>query len=387
MNPSYRITQRARLLAASLALAFTGCAIAETNAPPAFLTVVTAHFAAWDRNHDGILATNELDALVADPRVAKQEAAAVAALKRASRSRTIKLPPLTLESIPALATNKPAAGSPDLARMYREGMTRLGNATHRELFASGLPKLETIHQGKLGNCFCLAPLGAMVHRNPKQVADLFTARGDGTYRVQLGKQAVLVTPPTDAELAMTASNEQDGIWVNLYEKAVGQARNEARPPAERAGSALDALARGGSAGTMLALITGHEITRFSFKFAKDPAVAGKEREAKLKELSEQLAAAAAARRLMTCGTLKTTTPGLTPNHAYAVLDYSAKTDAVTLWNPHGGKFSPKGDPGLKNGYPEKDGVFELPVRDIVQQFSGMAFEVTEAKSHENPTPP
>jgi hypothetical protein len=367
-------------LAASLALAYSGCALAETNAPPTFLSVVTAQFATWDKNRDGVLASNELDALVADPRITKQAAAAVAALKRASRSRTIKLPPLTLQSISALATNKPAAGNPDLARMYREGVSRLGNAPHRELFASGLPKLETIHQGKLGNCFCLAPLGAMVHRNPKQVADLFAAQGDGAYRVKLGKQAVLVTPPTDAELAMTASNEQDGIWVNLYEKGIGQARNEARPPEQRAGSAIDALARGGSAGTMLAFITGHEITRFSFKFAKDPAVTRDEREAKLKELSQQLAAAAAARRLMTCGTLKTTTPGLTPNHAYAVLDYDAKTDAVTLWNPHGGKFTPKGAPGLEHGYPEKDGIFQIPVRDFVRQFSGMAFEVTEAAS-------
>jgi hypothetical protein len=364
-------------LAVSLALGFSGSARVASSAPPTFASVVAAQFAAWDKNHDGVLSTNELDALVADPQITNQVAAAVAALKRASRSRTIKLPPLTLESISALATNKPGAGNPDFARMYREGLSRVGNAPHRELFASGLPRLETIHQGKLGNCFCLAPLGAMVHRSPKQVADMFSLQDDGTCRVRLGKQVVLVTPPTDAELAMTSSNEQDGIWVNLYEKGIGKVRNEARPPEQRSGSALDALARGGSAGTMLALITGHEITRFSFKFAKDSAVTGEAREAKLGELSKELAAAAAAKKLMTCGTLKTTTPGLTSNHAYAVLDYDAKTDAVTLWNPHGGKFTPKGAPGLENGYPEKDGVFQIPVRDFVQQFSGMAFEAAE----------
>ena len=48
-----------------------------------------------------------------------------------------------------------------------------------------------------------------------------------------------------------------------------------------------------------------------------------------------------------------------------------------LWNPHGGKFTPKGAPGLDNGYPEKDGVFQMPMRDFVQQFSGRAFEAAE----------
>jgi hypothetical protein len=81
---------------------------------------------------------------------------------------------------------------------------------------------------------------------------------------------------------------------------------------------------------------------------------------------------------MTCGTLKTTTPGLTPNHAYAVLGYETETDTVKLWNPHGGNFTPKGPPGPARGYPEKDGLFSVPVSAFVQQFSGMAFETIEA---------
>ena len=101
-----------------------------------------------------------------------------------------------------------------------------------------------------------------------------------------------------------------------------------------------------------------------------------EREAKLGDLRRQLSVAVRENRLMTCGTLKTTTPGLTPNHAYAVLGYDAKTDLVKLWNPHGGSFTPKGTSGLAKGYPMKDGVFQMPAAEWVQQFSGMAFEVT-----------
>src|SRR6185295_3968187 len=118
-----------------------------------------------------------------------------------------------------------------------------------------------------------------------------------------------------------------------------------KPEAQTPVSPIDALGRGGSAGTMLSFITGHEITRFSFKFAKDTAATPAQRDAKLSELRNQLNAAVRENRLMTCGTTKTTTPGVTPNHAYAVLGFDAKTDAVTLWNPHGSSFTPKGPMG------------------------------------------
>jgi hypothetical protein len=339
-----------------------------------FVQVVEQQFARWDTNRDGRLSPEELNAAVADSTTTGNQAAAVAALKRAGRSKSYKLPPLTLDHIRQLAAKPSVTNTPNLQRMYLEGLRRITNAVRRDLFASGAPRLDTIHQGKLGNCFCLAPLGAMVHRDPQQVMAMFHRQEDGKYRVTLGKSTACVAPPTDAEIAMTSSNERDGIWVNLYEKALGEARNESRSAEQRAGSPVDALARGGSAGTMLAFITGHEITRFSFKFAKEPAVPTSERETKLAELRRLLNATAIEKRLMTCGTLKTTTPGLTPNHAYAVIGYEPETDSVRLWNPHGGNFTPKAPAGQTNGYPEKEGVFSVPTGAFVQQFSGMAFE-------------
>ncbi len=377
MKPFRNFRRLVALLAIGISTAEVGCwTRAVASSPDVFLEVVSAEFLQWDANHDGVLSTNELDAAVASVDTKGKPAAAIAALKRASRSTRYKLPALTLENIRQVASAAAAADKPDFSRMFTEGFTRITNATSRELFVSGMPKLETIHQGKLGNCFCLAPLGAMVHRDPRQVAGLFSPQEDGRYRVTLGKQTVRIAPPTDAEIAMTASNERDGIWVNLYEKAVGAALNETRPADQRAGSPMDVLARGGSAGTMLAFITGHEIERFSFRFSKDAGTKPADREAKLIDLRRQLAVAVRENRLMTCGTLKTTTPGLTPGHAYAVLGYDAKTDLVKLWNPHGGSFTPKGPTGLAKGYPMKDGVFQMPVADWVQQFSGMAFEVT-----------
>jgi len=337
-----------------------------------FVASVQKNFARWDLNHDGTLSPSELDAAVADPLTINENAAAAATLKRASRLTKAPLPPLTPDNIATLTEQS----RPDLARMFRDGLKRIASATNRNLFADGLPKLETIHQGKLGNCFCLAPLGALVGRDPAQVAGMFSRQDNGNYRVQFGKKSVEVAPPTDAEIAMTSSNEDAGIWVNLYEKALGVARNEDRPLEKRVDLPIDAE-RGGSAGTMLAYITGHEIARFSFRFAKEPASATNDFTAKLTDLRKQLAEAVQTHRLMTCGTIKPTTPGLTPSHAYAVLGYDTTGDSVRLWNPHGQDFQPNGAPGPESGYATTNGVFQIPLEQFVRQFSGMAFELLE----------
>lgn len=314
---------------------------------PTFLEVVTTRFERWDRDHDGVLAVAELDALVADPLNKGDEAAAIAVLKRAARSTRMKIPPLTLSYVKEAVGAAPSATRPDFGKMYKEGQAVLASASKREPFPDGPPRLDTVHQGRLGNCFCLAPLGAMVHRDPQQVVRLFAKEADGSYRVALGKRNVRITPPSDTELAMTSSNEGAGLWVNLYEKAVGTALNEAKPVEQRTGSPMDVLAKGGSAGTMLEFITGHPIRRISFVFAKDAKVDEAGRQAKLRELRTQVEAAAREQRLMTCGTLAVTTPGLTPNHAYAVLGFDAKTQQVRLWNPHGGAFKPRASPARR----------------------------------------
>lgn len=345
---------------------------------PEFLQTVTAKFAAWDRDGNGELSKDDIDAAVADPKNTGKDAAAAAALKRAVRNTKTKLPTLTKENLAKILTAPASADRPDLAVIYAAGLVRLEKFGSRELFPAGPPRLQGIHQGKLGNCFCLAPLGAMLDRDPKQVADLFKLQKDGRYVVTLGKHVVEVALPTDAELILTSSNETGGLWLNLYEKAVGEALNRDRPEDKRANSPIDVLGKGGSAGTMLAFITGHEMKRFSCKFAKDKETTREEREAKLQELRGELESAVKEKRLMTCGTLKTTTPGITPNHAYAVLDYDVKEDKIRLWNPHGGAFTPKGPAGPANGYERKNGIFAVPLTEFVDQFSGLAFEVEPA---------
>jgi len=42
----------------------------------------------------------------------------------------------------------------------------------------------------------------------------------------------------------------------------------------------------------------------------------------------------------------------------------------------------KGEPGPKNGYPIRDGIFELPLTVFVKEFSGTAYEIVPPHSNE-----
>ncbi|MBK8038097.1 MAG: hypothetical protein IPK22_13340 [Verrucomicrobiaceae bacterium] len=347
-----------------------------------FLAILTKNFASWDFDHDGLLSANELNKLVEAAEVHGEDAAAIAALKRASRSRVAKLPTFTLEHLQTLTKAQPLGkGMPDLPAMFGGSLKRIAKIK-RELFSPEGPRIETIRQGRMGNCFSLAPLAALAHERPEYVRDqMIRPLENGRYVVKLGKQEVEVAAPTDAEIALTSENEDGSLWVNVYEKAAGVAHNAKKPADKRDATGLDALNRGGSAGTQLAFITGREMFRVSCSFAKKKDLPQTDYDKHMAELRAALTAATKENRLMTCGTLKTTIPGLTPNHAYAILGYDSANDVIRVWNPHGDTREVKGEPGPKNGYPIRDGIFELPLTVFVKEFSGTAYEI--APTHFN----
>lgn len=332
-----------------------------------FLEVVQANFPAWDTNHDQILSTEELDMAFEDPANKGPAAAALAALRHASLATNA--PALTLANISKLATNE----NSNLLKFYNQSLGRIKRVTHRELFVSGLPQLSTIHQGRMGNCFCLAPLGAMVYRDPHEVASWFEVQSNGNVLVKMAEGPISVPPPTDAELAFASGNTQDGVWVNLYEKAIGEARNERKPPGKRFEVALDAVAKGGNEVPIMSYITGHKVSVMGLRWANTTDVSA----AKMTQLREKLAYASSNRLIMVGATLKPSTPNLSPHHAYALLDYDAASDAVKLWNPHGNNFKPKGPAGLTNGYPTTNGILTMPLADLVNQFHHVAIEQPE----------
>jgi len=368
--------KRSLFLAGLVAVTF------QVHANSAFLGEVDAHFADWDGNHDGTLSTAEIEQGVASAQFKGAAAAAIASLRRAVRTSGSRLPPLTLANIQKLVANpKGKKAVPDLEDMFDSALLRIDAETPQLLDISKL-NLGSLEQGKLGDCFCLAPLGAMLDSRPAEVAKMFAVSGDGRVTVTLGGGRVLKVPfPTDAERALMADTDGSGVWANCYEKAVGQLKmksDDAAHPTD-----LSVVTLGGSAGTMLSILTGHEIERASCLPFRDKETTHAARQKLLEEIRRQMTTTQAAGRLICGGTASGKTadghkpPGVRGPHAYAILHYDAKTDVVTLWDPHGDDFKPDAEPaGVVNGYPHIQGRLQVPLTELVQWFGGFSFETT-----------
>jgi hypothetical protein len=356
------------------------CSIrAQTNAGDQFMEAIAARFYAWDLDHNETLSIQELDVAIKDPANTGRSAAALAALKRASLATNFTLPPLTFNNIRELALRPPVKHQLNLLRLYSDSLHRINSLTNGQLFASSLPRLETIRQGRIGDCFCLAPIGAMVHRDPQEVASMFAVAGACHCAVKIGPEVVIVAMPTDAERGMgrMANNSHDGLWVDLYEEAIAQLHNSRKSADQQSDSPVESIAGGGSSGRVISDLTGHQVSIFSLAFTKDPFATASSRDTHLAALRRKLAEATGQRRLVTCSTGVPTTPGLSPRHVYALLAYDPVSDTIDLWNPHGNEFKPQGPPGLTNGYSTQHGVFTMPVSEFAQQFASMAIEGTE----------
>lgn len=343
-----------------------------------FLDQARSHFAQWDINKDGEVSVGEIDRAIASSKTKGATAAAAVSIRRALKGKKIPVDHLTLDKLSQSVPRPPDQKTkiPDYEAMYNTALKKIA-VSRTELFGTEGPSLDSISQGRLGDCYCLAPLGAMLHRNPKQVKAMFTPSADGKVIVHLGREKVEVPPLTDGELALFASTKTQGIWVQTYEKAMGI---HLAAKKKQLTTPIGAVGAGGSAGTALGLITGHRFDRFSCKPFKDEALSESEKKAKLESLRKGLESAVRDQRLICGGTPKEVkVPGVTPNHAYAILHYDRKTDLVTFWNPHGQTFKPKGEPGLEFGYPVAKGKFQVPLKEAVNWFGGFTWEMAEPK--------
>ena len=353
-------------------------ALAPAADPPGgFADTVSLNFPRWDTDRDGTLSPAELDAAVLDRRYTAEAGVAVAVIKQLTLNpiyKNVTLTPAGLARLPRSAFGKDRE-KPGVDDLFASGMYR-ATQRHAVLFESGRPRLDTVRQGTIGNCFCLAPIGGLVHRDALAVARMFQPWPGGGYRVAFGDGRTATIPPlSDAELVLTGWNDRDGIWMNVYEKAVAEVRNRDASGKPRSGLALDATARGGPTGEVMELLTGHKTRLVGFRppaGVKVPTVGVAEVRAMLKDAS--------GKRLVCANTPpETATPGLTPQHAYAVLGFDPLRDVVTVWNPHGNTFAPKGPAGPKAGYATARGVFALPAAEFVELFEAVVVETADRK--------
>jgi hypothetical protein len=164
----------------------------------------------------------------------------------------------------------------------------------------------------------------------------------------------------------------------MLEKGFGQLKLRTSKAVHHSGLGLDVISTGGDADDTIELLTGHRAGYLAIRNGK-----GKHRlppaENRIPLLAAQLRqilrVGNAVHPLLCCGTSTgKLPPGVVTDHDYAILDYDSSNDSVLVWNPWGNHLTPKGAPGLQNGYAVEGGKFSVPLHDFVRIFEGVYYE-------------
>lgn len=388
-----------------------------------FVEVLSANWGKIDQDGNGEISKEEINAALKDHSITGDAAAALAALKVASRGKG-ELPAMTKSYFAEYAAkNGPVkkesaenalehTTDPDTAAGQNRGGQTGGqtspatqpsqlskgvnwdrnftaakariekNTAGGQLWNPAVMALETTRQGQLGDCYLVSAMSAVMSRDKERFASLVDARSDGTFTVTYpGRKPVTFEKPTEAELALGGIGASG--WLPLMEQAWGRWRSQEKGKGADV-EGTDGIT-GGDSGATLMVLTGHTFHRVSFP------VSVEDREAKkgemLSELRQWLVQNMKERRAITAGTLPRkatmgtpykTPPGIVKNHVYVIADYDPKTDVVTIWNPHGNTFKPKGADGLENGYTTEHGMFKLPLAEAYSFYTSFTFETNQA---------
>lgn len=361
---------RLAALSAVLLLLSVAWAPAQKERHP-FGAEVEAHFQSWDSNRDGTLSHAEVETLVRSHKVRGDEAAAVAAVHVYFRSHPGH-PPLSLDFLRNTKDGKEERrDQAQKSAHFQSDFSAFSNhlaQVPRQVFTSSVPSVNGMSQGHLGDCFFVSPIGALVHRDPGVLKRMVRVGSDGVTEIAFGDGRHAKVPPlTDSLVCLGSTARQQGLWLNVLEEGYGEIRSVKSAKQTDAGSraAIDKIAKGGDAGATIELLTGRK--------AQTVPV----RKTAPERLHQAMLHAATTRKLMCAGTAAAAEhplpPGVVGHHDYAVL--GIKGNEVTMWNPWGNHFEPKGSPpGLQHGYKTENGVFTLPFADFEKVFSSVFIE-------------
>ncbi len=342
-------------------------------------TIINDKFQRWDKQGTGKLTREEVDALVSNHSVKGDVAAAVAALHVYFRNNP-KAGPLTQAFVIESASKNLPEERRDLANKaqhfqadYEHFRNHIQNAP-RDLFVGDAPQLVGMHQGGLGDCFFVSMVGAALQSDRNRLKQIFHPIKDGVCELDFLDGTKVTVKLTDAQIALGSTAGSQGIWLNVLEEGFGQVRFKLQPKKEPGDIPIDVISRGGDPSISISLLTGHKADSLDvLKHANDPAAT--------KKLRATIIAGTKNRHLMCAGTPgedHKQPPGVVSGHCYAVLGFDQSKDIVHLWNPWGNNFQPKKGPAnLENGYPVKDGLFDVPLGDFVKIFGYFDFETNE----------
>ena len=250
----------------------------ESQPPPNFLAEAKANFKDWDLNGDGTLSFQETTRLVPRASLKDTSAAALAAVHLAQR-RPARYRAAFSRDVLFAATPGGSDPEPPFEFYYRTGLAHI-RATERTLFAGAGPNLRTIRQGRLGDCYFLATLGALVHRNPKDVSRLVRREADGSFYVKFPDgEPVRVRLVSDTEIALASFADGQGLWLNVLEKAYGELVERSLARRGIAEDAIDAVGDGGHPTAAMTLFTGRDagLVRFRPEGPRGPQRAPRQR--------------------------------------------------------------------------------------------------------------
>jgi hypothetical protein len=363
-----------------------------------FADVVRAHFDAWDLDHDGKIEGREIDVLMTRRSIRGEAAAALAVLKiRERRVPAPVRPGFTLsvhdvDDLDAL-TDKAVAidrakgpPKPFHAEKHYKSYLKMLESLQPRLYAGSGPDFSAMKQGGIGDCYFFCLTGFLAQKHPKKIREMIQSTPNGNYVVKfLDGESFPIAAPSEAELLVnnSSSSLSDGIWLCVLEKALGKRlRLHAKDPAKKTAEPTDAMASGGSTATVMTLYSGHKPKAIKLRDSRQAA-------ARLQELRRELPATLAHGRMASLemgdpAPDLAKVPGVGYRHAYAIMEFDPKSDQLTVWNPWGQHFQPKGPEGAEHGFAAEHGIFHIPLATVYKHFSTVHLETTERAPSESP---
>jgi hypothetical protein len=339
----------------------------------------------------GVIMKREIDLALGDPQFTGGQAAALVTMKKnvsdwrnfSSDSECVYMDPETscppeigITRADVMAYERLVARDPKSVYVLRnkylfEYASGKIKKTTRTLL-NGMPDPLAVCQGDIGDCWFLAAIVglASIPDRRESIKEMISVHGAGQYTVAFPgiKKRISVTEPTDAEIALFSTAEDNGLWLVILEKSFGAAVNRdtyffvtsSDYDAANSLGSLNPLAEG------IRIMTGNSVDFDVLALTSS------------NELRDKLLTARRNGKVVTAGIRANLDfwsdndareNGLPMGHAYTVMGYDAAKDVLRVRNPWG-----FGGAHWPPQWVINQGVFEMSMQDFHDSFSTIAFE-------------